>query len=281
MIIAQLTDLHLGMFASKQSCPNLPRLKTVMADINAKLRKPDLILLTGDLTEHGDVESYQVLKGIMEQAPCPVHYLMGNHDNRDNFFKVFPNAPQENGQLRYRLDLGDRHIIAMDSLEPGRHGGALNSNQAEWLSHQLEIAKGQPVFIALHHPPIETGIGWLTADNDEPWVKDMAKIISGYDNIEIIVAGHIHRNIRASFAGTQISVCPAVSAQLALELADIKPDAPDGRALLLDAPPAYGLHIWDDNGVTTHIEHSPMAPALIRYEGDYSKIVEHTMENLP
>ena len=72
------------------------RWNAVVASICALDPAPDLVLATGDLTEAGTPASYRDLRGILDALPMPVHFAMGNHDDRANFRAVFPQAKFDN-----------------------------------------------------------------------------------------------------------------------------------------------------------------------------------------
>lgn len=277
MIIAQLTDLHLGFNGPDNRCINRARLEMVLADIRMLRRQPDIMLLTGDLTENGDKESYEALRDVMETVACPVYYLMGNHDNRDEFRRIFPQQPFNDGFLHYVIEDWPVRVVVLDTLEPGRHGGAFCEARAKWLEETL-AQDSKPTLIALHHPPIKTGIDWMTAQIDAQWVLRLSGIIKKFDHVHHVIAGHIHRTIYKRFANTTLSVSPAIAPQVKLELAAISPDVADGRPLLVDSPPGYSLHTWNGKRMTSHTEQCPMATPIVRHDEEHSFIVRHTLD---
>src|SRR3546814_16483896 len=67
------------------------------------------------------------------------------------------------------LDTGPLRFIILDTLEEGRHGGAFCDVRARWLADRVAEALDRPTVIVLHHPPIDTGIEWMTTGLNEPW----------------------------------------------------------------------------------------------------------------
>ena len=68
MMIAQITDLHVrprGKVAYERVDTNA-MLEAAVAAIEALPRKPDLVIATGDLTDCGLAEEYEVLRDILE-----------------------------------------------------------------------------------------------------------------------------------------------------------------------------------------------------------------------
>ena len=48
------------------------------------------LFLMGDLTHHGQVSQYKILKQCLEDQPFPATLMLGNHDRRRAFAEVFP-----------------------------------------------------------------------------------------------------------------------------------------------------------------------------------------------
>ena len=62
MLIAQITDTHLGFDPDNPAEFNRKRLDQVVRTICDMDRKPDLLFATGDLVDRGDVDSYRRLR---------------------------------------------------------------------------------------------------------------------------------------------------------------------------------------------------------------------------
>src|ERR1044072_1091540 len=101
MLIAQITDLHVGFDPVDPDEYNKQRLDHVLEKILDGPNKPDLMLVTGDLTERGDPESYQRCKDLLSACPFPWHPIPGNHDLRTNFSRAFPDIPTPGGFVQY------------------------------------------------------------------------------------------------------------------------------------------------------------------------------------
>src|SRR3546814_18052035 len=86
---------------------------------------------------------------------------MGNHDDRAHFAAHFPHIPQNDGFVHYVIAQDGRRIIMLDTLEPGRHGGAFCERRAQWLDARLNEDDVTPTLIVMHHPPAEVGIDWM------------------------------------------------------------------------------------------------------------------------
>ena len=267
LLIAQITDLHLGFDQDDPDEFNRQRLDRALGALIAMKPRPDLLLITGDLAEEGDDEvSYRRLKEALAGIPFPVFMTMGNHDSREPFRRVFPDAPVgEDGFVHYALDDLPLRILVLDTLEVGRHGGGFCEIRADWLRARLAEAPNRPTLVVLHHPPIETGLSWMTENPDAEWVGRLRAIVEAQDNIVAMVAGHLHRPVITHWAGTTLAVCPSTAPQVALDLEPIDPDRPDGRPMIVADHPCYALHLWDGRQLVTHFDTAEDHKVLASY----------------
>lgn len=266
MLIAQITDIHLGFDPNNPDEFNRLRLDATLDALRGLDPRPDLVLVTGDIANDGDdSQSYQRYREAIVDLPFPAYPLMGNHDSRDPFREQFPEVPDVGGFVQYAIDDHPLRILALDTLEAGRHGGGFCEIRAAWLSDRLDEAPDRPTLLALHHPPIATGIGWLTEDPDAEWIARLRAIVAGRSNIVAMVAGHVHRPIITGWAGTTLIVCPSTAPQVALDLSPIDPEEPDGRAMIIADPPGYALHLWDGSQLISHFDTAEDHETLARY----------------
>ena len=254
MLIAQITDIHIGFDRDHPDEPNLRRFRAVLGRLKHGPNRPDLLLLTGDLTEHGDAASYRILNEALADCPFPVWPIVGNHDDRAGFGAAFPQASPSGGFFHYAIDGSGPRILMLDTLEPGRHGGAFCEARARWLRAQLVAHPDTPTIIVMHHPPIISGIDWMDSSPGDPWFTRFAGAIEGHDQIRAILCGHLHRPILTGWNGVPLIVCPSSAPAVALNLTSVDPERPDGRVLITDEAPGYGLHYWNGRGLVSHFE---------------------------
>jgi Icc protein len=278
MLIAQITDLHLGFEPGNPDELNRKRLDSALRTLTAMTPPPDLLLATGDLADTGDdSESYARLKDALAGLPFPVHYALGNHDGREAFRAAFPEAPMADGFLQYAIEDHSLRILVLDTLEEGRHGGNFCEARAAWLSARLAEAPGRPTLVVLHHPPVESGLSWMTENPGAAWVKRLEAIVAAHPNIVALVAGHLHRPVVTRWAGTTLAICPSTAPQVALDLGEIDPDRPDGRAMIVADPPWFALHLWNGEQLITHFDTAGDHDVLARYGPELQPLVRMLM----
>jgi 3',5'-cyclic AMP phosphodiesterase CpdA len=274
MLFAQITDLHLGFDPGVPDEFNQQRFMRALDMLRAMALQPDLLLVTGDIVESGDDrEAYARYRESIRDLPFPVYHALGNHDGRDAFFATFPELKTPDGFLHYVIEDHPVRIIVLDTLEEGRHGGAFCKRRAAWLRARLDEAPHRPTLLVLHHPPIATGIPWLTEDPLAPWIDQLRHVVEVRRNIVAIVAGHVHRPIVTNWAGTTLIVCPSTAPQVALELSPIDPEIPDERPMIIADHPYVALHRWDGSQLLTHFDTAEDHEVLARYTAKLQPLV--------
>lgn len=276
MLIAQITDCHIGFDRDDPDEDNVRRLRAVLARLCNGPNRPDLLLLTGDISAYGEPENYARLAAIVASCPFPVHLMVGNWDRRDVLREAIPETQSNAGFIQYAIPLPGLRVIALDTHEPGRHGGAFCEARVAWLQNQLDRDPETPVILAMHHPPVETGIEWLDSGAHEPWIARFEGAIAGRSQVRAIIAGHMHRPIFTTFAGLPLAICPSSAPHVMLDLSPLDPEQPDGRPLVVNEPAGYALHRWDGEKLTSHFETVPIEqpwPVLKRYDESMARAV--------
>lgn len=216
---------------------------------------PDAVILSGDIANSGSAYEYERAREILSALAIPVHPLPGNHDDREAMRTGFAGHPGIDGCgafLQYEADCAGVRLLVCDTLDAGNAagGGRLDGPRREWLAQRLGERREAPTMIAMHHPPILTGmrgfdeIGLDAADHAE-----LERLIADAPQAELIVAGHVHRGAVGAIAGHRVITAPSVHLQSTLGL------GPDGVPTLIEAPPGMLVHVHAPTlGFVTHIE---------------------------
>lgn len=276
MLIAQMTDIHIG-FAPEERPEELnhTRFRATLARLLEGPNRPDMLVLSGDLTDRGDIESFEKTAALLADCPFPVWPMMGNHDSREGMLHAFPQVRAEDGFIHYVLEAEGLRIVLLDTFEAGRHGGAFCEARAAWLTARLDEAPHTPTVIFMHHPPVVSGIEWMDPAPDEEWVRRFGEAVAGRGQILAIHCGHLHRPLTTAFRGIPLHVTPSIAPLVALDLRPIDEDRPDGRDLITTEPPCYALHRWDGQNLVTHHERLSDWQVLAHYTEKLQPMIQH------
>ena len=253
-LLAQLTDLHIrepGRLAYGR-LDTAPYLRAAVQAIEALPQRPDAVVLTGDLTDFGRAAEYEHLSSLLAPLSMPLHLLPGNHDDRVQLRRSFAkHGYLGDGEfVQYSESLGGHglRLLALDTVEPGAPHGRLCSKRLQWLADALDRHHGEPVVIAMHHPPFETLIGHMDRIGLLEGADALAEILAAHPTVERVICGHLHRTIVTRVGGAVVSTAPSPAHQVCLDL------APDAESAWILEPPGFHLHAWSGPGrMVTHV----------------------------
>ncbi|HKD76179.1 MAG TPA: phosphodiesterase [Ktedonobacterales bacterium] len=249
-IIAQISDIHVrprGRLYQDLVDSNAMFARAIEA-LNRLNPEPQLVLITGDLTDEGLPEEYEMLRELLAQLRHPYMVMPGNHDDRKCLRAAFGDQPWLScaGELNFGIDVGHVRVLAMDTTVPGFHHGEIGPNPLMWLERELVENANRPVVIAMHHPPFRTGIPYLDLYGMHT-TDALRDLLSRHHNVDRIVTGHVHRAMHARLGTVPVLTCPSTTTQIALRLQH------NANPASLFEPPAFLLHCWQDgasNGVS-------------------------------
>lgn len=249
-LIVQISDLHVqtpGTLAYGVVDTN-PLVKMAIAHINQLTPQPNVVVATGDLVQNGTVANYLQLKAILSDLHAPIYLMPGNHDHSSHLKQVFTDHPyllSAEDHLSYVVEDYPIRMIMLDNTLSHNKLGGLDDQRLAWLETQLKKAPEIPTLLFMHHPPFRTGIPWM--DRRQPEKSDeLASLIAQHPQIERVSCGHLHRSMYRRWAGTIASSQASLVHQGGLDL------RPDTASQFVMEPPAYQLHIWENESLVSH-----------------------------
>ena len=263
-LLAQLTDLHIrepGRLANGRH-DTAPFLRAAVQAIEALPQRPHALVLTGDLTDFGRAAEYEHLAEMLIPLSMPLYLLPGNHDERAQLRRSFAHHGYlgDGEFVQYDVSLGGHglRLVALDTVEPGAPHGRLCTKRLQWLADALDRHRGEPVVIAMHHPPFETLIGHMDRIGLLQGADELAEMLAAHPSVERVICGHLHRTIYSRVGGVVASTAPSPAHQVCLDL------APDAASAWILEPPGFHLHAWMGPGrMVTHVA------AVGRFDGPH------------
>jgi 3',5'-cyclic-AMP phosphodiesterase len=244
-LLVQLSDLHLGADWGGRD-PVDPLRRTVEA-VGRLRPAPGAVLVTGDLTEHAADEEYALVRDLLAPLGVPLHVLPGNHDDRAALRRHF-GLPGEGAEpVQYTAELGPLRLVVVDSTRSGAEHGELDAARLEWLDAELAAAPEAPTIVAMHHPPLVTGVPAMDAIGLPPADRGaLGAVVERHPHVRSIVAGHVHRAVIGVLGGRPTLAAPSTFAQLRLDFAT-------DELVITGEPPGFAVHAFMDGELVSHV----------------------------
>ncbi|MFL5959981.1 MAG: metallophosphoesterase [Gaiellaceae bacterium] len=243
-LLAQLSDPHIGAeWAGGDPVAGLAAAVEAVAAL-----RPDAVLVSGDLADHAADREYELVRELLAPLRMPLHVLPGNHDDRRLLHRHF-GVPGGSGEpVRYSVELGPLRLVVLDTTRPGEDPGALDTARLGWLDAELEKGPHLPTLLAMHHPPLATGVpAW--DDFGLPAADRLAlrDVVERHPQVRLLVAAHVHRVITGELAGRPVLTAPSTYVQA-------EPNFDSGAIEWAHEPVGFALHVVLDGELTSHIQ---------------------------
>jgi 3',5'-cyclic-AMP phosphodiesterase len=250
--LVQLSDPHVGSLWSGDGSgvdDAAEALARALASVERTLGgAPDAVIVTGDIAHTGTDAEYELAKALLDGIGVPVHAIPGNHDDRAGLYRHFPLVGIESSEFGYAVPVGPLRLVGLDTTVPGSAHGALDGERVAWLDETLGEDGRAPTIVAMHHPPLLTGVPSLDAIGiDAVQRAAFGEAVAGHPQVQLIIAGHVHRTIVSSLGGATVLAIPSTDIQLALDL-----EADELR--LVHEPPCFALHLFVEGRIVSHVQ---------------------------
>jgi 3',5'-cyclic-AMP phosphodiesterase len=245
VLLAQLSDLHIC--DEWEGVDPVAQVERVVAAIRALPNPLDGVLVTGDLTDDGSEKNYRVARELLERLGAPLHVLPGNHDDRGRLREAFGLPGTGDEPVDYSTEIGGLRLVAFDSNVPGQDAGEYGQERLERLDATLRERPEAPTLLALHHPPLPTGVPeWdainLTAADREA----MAELVARHPQLRAIVGGHLHRTAAGAIGGCAVLSAPSACLQ-------VRPDYEQDEVSFV-GPPGFAIHVLRGRELSSQVE---------------------------
>jgi Icc protein len=241
-VVAHVSDTHFGNDVQDPT----GRAVGVMDHLLAMSPRPDVLVVTGDVADHGLAREYAEARAWLDRWPGPVAVCPGNHDVRSAFVEglgVAARGVVEHGGYRFVMLDSLVDAVAGERVDEGRVG----DEQLAWLDRQLGSSDA-PSFVCLHHPPTTIGLELMDPirlmDGDA-----LGTVLDHHPHVIAVLVGHAHTMGTTGFAGRPLLIGGGV-------VSTVTVNAEQLDTVWYAAPPSFALHFVDDGEapprVTTH-----------------------------
>lgn len=210
--ILHITDTHLladeeDRFLNVNSLASYKAVMELMREDCTK-NHVDLLVLTGDLSHDDSSRSYEHLQREISDLPCNVEvgWVPGNHDSLPVAKEFLAYDYKQN------FIFGNWQIILLNSHYDGHVSGLLEKKELDLLSELLEEHKEKKQIIFLHHHVQPSKSKWLDGMMVENR-SEFLEIIDKYQNIKLVVSGHVHQANDDIIDNIRYITTPATSVQ--------------------------------------------------------------------
>lgn len=209
----------------------------------------DLVVVTGDVADHGRSGQYRLAAEAFTRLPAPVNVCPGNHD-MDTAFTATMARPGV-GTSRV-VEVGSWAFLFVDSCAglmtlddtgrpvdpPGEErlhsNGSLGAREAAWVRSMCEATTAENVFVWLHHPPAVS----VPLVRDEGYTAEWASLLVDLPTVRGFGGGHTHIPAEYELAGRPVFVAPSLKNNFSL----------DPNTWL---PPGYRTYRFEPDGTVT------------------------------
>lgn len=245
-LLVQLSDPHVG--ARWLDEDSVARLESAVESVRRLPDAPDAVLVSGDLAEHAADGEYEIVRELLAQLGAPVYVLAGNHDDRDALRRHFELPGAAGTPVQYAVDLGPLRLVVLDSTRPGEERGELDADRLSWLDAELAGAPDRMTLIALHHPPVSTGVAaWDEMGLPAADRRALGEVLRRHPQVRRVVAGHLHRAMTAELAGRPVIAVPSTYVQTRLSFGS-------GEIELAAEPRGFAVHALLDGELASHVQ---------------------------
>lgn len=208
-----MTDLHFITQGLVRGADPRKNLSAAISHINQHYADHEFCIISGDLVNLETAEVYNALKGQLDELKIPYFPMVGNDDNRELLRSTLPLPANCMADfIQYSISTDEGLMLCLDTLKDGEVTGELCPTRLEWLERELDGAQNKPVFIFLHHPPMDLELPMLDPlkmQNGDEFLD----LIARYNNVKHLFIGHVHRAISGTVRGIPFCTMNAISFQ--------------------------------------------------------------------
>lgn len=203
--VAQITDMHVSK--NKQDyVRGINTYRRYCCVIDAVRRENfDSLFFTGDCSEDGSRESYELMWDYLGDLQPKVKFIPGNHDS-NAIYDVFGRSFLDNGDGIF--EFLNWKVLFLHTKVGGQAYGVLADSELIRLSQFLKNTNAAHKAIVLHHNPVSVGCGEL-----DPYMLQNHQVFKDLiyqdSSVKLVLFGHVHHDYGYLINHTQFECGPS------------------------------------------------------------------------
>ncbi|MEM4445696.1 MAG: metallophosphoesterase family protein [Candidatus Jordarchaeales archaeon] len=180
IVLVHISDIHVtSQYFSSRLGENVVN--------EANRLNPDLIVVSGDITDNGHLHEYMEAKAFLDRFNAGrILVVLGNHDSRNAGYMLF----EEFFGTRYpSAEVGSVKVVGVDSTEPDLDDGHVGRLAYRMVEEELRDFKGVRMVVLHHHLIPIPGTG--RERNIPSDSGDFLKLLSDL-KVHMVLCGHKH-----------------------------------------------------------------------------------------
>ncbi len=188
--LIQISDPHL--FGDADRCllgvNTRESFVATLEQVHRHHNKPDVIVITGDISQDLSKESYRFFSEAMSRFECPILCLAGNHDELESLQEF---AVNQQIQMAKEFQTPHWQLLLAHSQIKGEVFGQINDEEMNWLSSKLS-KNNKPSIIFTHHHPVHSNAAWIDVLGIKN-CEEFTQMLSTHLNVKACGFGHVHQ----------------------------------------------------------------------------------------
>ena len=198
MKLAHVSDLHLitsDSISTKNGADARRVAEAIASDLAAISESLDLVVVSGDLTDCGEVAAFAMFEELFSEIGLPVALVPGNHDGPAAMWSYAESSERfADWHIANRVvEFGGTRLIGLDTCLEATTEGALSDEGLALLEDEIAGQLGDRLVIVMHHPPLVLGLkrfdGFCQLERRDRFLD----ILAASSQQVIVLSGHVHR----------------------------------------------------------------------------------------
>ncbi len=188
--VIQISDSHLLKDKNDLLLGYNPyeNLKKVISHVQEHNNNMDSIIMTGDISGDGSIESYHHFLALIKPLQSKVCWIPGNHDS-SHIYKILTESFFISSHKN--IILGSWNLLLLDTRVAKEKYGIISKEQFDFVTEALNLNHDRNIAIALHHHPIKIDsplIDHCMLQNSDA----LLAFIKKHKNVKLMICGHVH-----------------------------------------------------------------------------------------